>query len=111
MFDGKTSVIDTMGDDRGAGICTQFWCIFVRNVQYVTRSPRALHGVAFQGIFMGIVLLLLYNGVGVSFTDFDKVDSDPYYAAKFQQYIFNLSGLSLMLSNSIAFGAGNSVIL
>lgn len=46
-YDGITSVIDSMGVDRGAGIFTQFGCIFVRNVQYVTRSPRALHGVAF----------------------------------------------------------------
>ena len=60
---------------------------------------------------MGVVILLLYNGIANSFTDFDLVDSDPVYRAKFQQYILNLSGLSLMISNAIALGAGNSVVL
>ena len=78
------SAIDSLGNTRGVNICTQFLAIFQRNVQYVTRNPRTLHGVAFQGAFMGVILLLLYNGIGTSFTDYDKVATDPYFAAKYQ---------------------------
>ena len=68
-----------MGDSRDVSIAKQFACIFVRNWQYITRSPRALHAVAFQAIIMGGIVALMYNGIGDSFNHFHMVGLVPKY--------------------------------
>lgn len=83
--------------------------LFVRNWHYLLRNPRTLSGIAFNGVFTGLLQLALYwNAADPNNPD----DYDPVTGAFIvQRYVYNLNGLAFLLANNYQFGPVSSVTL
>lgn len=93
------------GSNRRSGVCKQFIALFVRNWQYLTRNPRSINALLFNGTFTALLCLSLYIHIG----DYTVIDfNDPASAIR---WIYNLSGFGFLLSNNISFSSSSSVIL
>lgn len=79
--------------------------LFVRNWQYLLRNPRTLSGIAFNGVFTGLLQLALYWQIG------NPANSSVEDSASMRRYIYNLNGLAFLLANNYQFGPVSSVTL
>ena len=80
-FEGMTTNYDFFAGKRTVGHCTQFWAIFKRNLVYLIRNPRTLRATVFNGVFMGLLVLSLFEGVGEY--DLKKITTDPAIRGRF----------------------------
>ena len=86
----------------------QFTAIFHRNYLYLIRNPRSLNGILFNGIFSGLLILLLYYKVG-EWNESKYIGEEN--VAEYTRYIYNLKGLAFLLANNISFSSSSAVIL
>lgn len=59
-YAGISTNFEALGAEREVSMWKQFSMIFVRNWHYLLRNPRTLSGIAFNGVFTGLLQLALY---------------------------------------------------
>lgn len=96
--------LESIGDKRKRGCCTQFMAIFKRNSQFIVRNPKTMTGIFVNGVIAALLSLALYWKVGeIS----DEQLADPAFRGRF---IANMLGLSFMLTNTISSSSSYAAI-